>query len=43
MDAVSGGWRSVVELVVAGVGVAFGTEGREMGVVVYVEDGDGVV
>ncbi len=43
MDAVGGVWRSVAEMVVVGVGVVVGDEGREMGVVVYVEDGDGVV
>jgi hypothetical protein len=43
MDAVGGGWRSVFEWVVVGVGVVVGDEGHGMEVVVYVDDGDGVV
>ena len=34
---------SEVEWVVVGVGVVVGNEGRNVGVVVYIEDGDGFV
>ena len=43
MDAVGGVGMSEVEWVEVGVGIVVGNEGREVGFVVYVEDGDGVV
>ena len=43
MDAAGGVGMSEVEWVVVGVGVVVGIEGRKVGVVVYVEDGDRVV
>ena len=43
MDAAGGVGMSKVEWVVVGVCVVVGNEGRKVGDVVYVEDGDGVV
>ncbi len=43
MDAAGGVGMSEVEWVVVRVGVVVGNEGRKVGVVVYVEDGGGVV
>ena len=43
MDVVGGVWRYKIKWVVLGVGFVVSNEGCEVGVVVYVEESDGVV
>ena len=43
VDGMGGVWRSDIEWVVIGLGVVVGNEGCGVGIVVKVEDGDGVV